>query len=820
LRHRKFVKSKGHKRQPGVIHSEFARINELVWEVIDVAIVLDPVNIFDRDGKDIRILKRALRKVLTVSLFNKGLVVKYYKELSAVLRHKYYAYETETPPVLTPGNIFREFQFFSFFSTWVPDHEHFERLAPFLSTRHFLPGDSKAEAKAIEDFKSISCTARLTDSSLLSEARVIAYQLGKQLSCYYRSPYKTHISLKAAGSLEKASSEGGRAAEIKSVMTSYLASQVAMASDQAGVSWGSHRNDDYEKSFLDYEDESWMGVHARAGLDSYLGKSILSKALVAAEIFSGPIPVKVITVSEPGYKARIVTTTKWFVNIVQQPMGHLLVDMLAHVPELSSGLSRSDQAWQVTAAIAGRSNDPFKEGISVLSSDLTSATDAIPRDIAATLFSGFCEGLGLYQKSKRMVDVCLKILNADRLVTYKDETFVTKRGIPMGEPLTKGILALFTYFAYKRSLNAFESRHGNVVGGHFFSAGGDDHIAIGPDEFLDGITQTLLEAGAILSETKHGKSKLAVTYCEKTLLVKNLHNRVTVRTINGLDYEKSIMVDSIKVRLLSPASKANENFDSTNCAIGKGKSLGRTLPWMIHRDTDRRRIALYRQWFFFRMDAQLARGSKIYWHLLLPEWAGGLGLGTYQDYEAIARGLPDPSRLLVKQVLAGDTHLLVKFSRFLSNVSIRGIIRDKQYTDLEERVRVLVTEQPSIEWANRWDVIDIPQNLPQRAQYAALNRAGYYLIDDAIDWLLRPIQAMYVWTKANPWSSFSSIPLKKRYASLWDLCATEADFGTVTLTVEDVENFYSYTPSGKLYNVSQIETSWSYRHMPSLHVLI
>ena len=419
-----------------------------------------------------------------------------------------------------------------------------------------------------------------------------------------------------------------------------------------------------------------------------------------------------------------------------------------------------------------------------------------------------------------MVDVCLKILQADRLVSYKDETFVTKRGIPMGEPLTKGILALFTYFAYKRSLNMFESRHGNVVGGYFFSAGGDDHIAIGPDEFLNGITQTLLDAGAILSETKHGKSKLAVTYCEKTLLVKNLPNPVTVRTINGLDYENSIMVDSIKVRLLSPSSKANENFDSTNCAIGKGKSLARTLPWMIHRDTDRRRVALYRQWFFFRMGAKLARGSKIYWHLLLPEWAGGLGMGTYQDYDQIAHNLPPPSRLLVKQVLSGDCHLLVKFSRFLSNVSIRGIVRDKQYTDLEESVRTLVLEQPSIEWSQRWDVIDIPQNLPQSTQYAELNRKGYYLIDDAVDWLLRPIQAMYVWTKANPWSSFRSVPLKQRYAALWDLCFAEGDCSEIALTTEDIENFYAYSPNGKLFNVSQIETSWSYRQMPSLHVLI
>jgi hypothetical protein len=820
LKKRIFIrKKKGRNQQPGVTHVEFARINELIWEVIDVAICLDPVSIFDREGKDIRILKRAIRKVYTVALFNKGLVVKYYKELSALLRHRYYCYETEEEPSLSPGNIFREFQYFSFFQSWKPDHEHFERLAPFLSTRHFIPGDAKAEKSAIEDFKSISCTPFEVDPALLLEARAIAHKLGTDLSPKIHFPYRTHISLKNAGSLDRSGSEGGRAAEIRDAVYRDLRSQYEMNQDAYGHSAGSSRYEEYEKCFLDLEYSYWLGVPARAGLDSELGTFIYQKACSSVNVWQGPIPVKVLTVSEPGYKARIVTTTKWFVNIVQQPVGHLLVDALRQVPELSSGLCRADQAWQVAESLTRRHSGAFREGTKVLSSDLTSATDAIPRSIAAALFEGFCEGIGFREKSPKVFELCSRILRSDRIVTYRDESFVTVRGIPMGEPLTKGILALFTYFAFKRSMNHFVSRHGNMVGGYFFSAGGDDHIAIGPIEFLNGITDSLTSAGAILSKTKHGVSSVAVTYCEKTLLVKNLHNRLNVHDINGLDYEKSIVVDSVKVRLMSPSSKANEVFDSTNCAIGKGKSLGRTLPWMIHRDTDIRRIALIRHWFFFRMGAKLAPKSKIYWHLLLPEWCGGLGLGLYTDYKSIADNLPMPSFVLVRQILRGDDHLLPHFSRFLSNCSVRGIARNASYTETELRAYALVSQQPSISWSERWNVCDMSHDLPERSQYMALNRQGYYLIDDAVDWLMRPIQAMKVWTEKKPWGSFDNPPLKQRYAVLWDLCEKEPAEDD-PLTVDDVMQFFKYRPQRRLYCISEIEESWSFKQMPSLDVYL
>jgi hypothetical protein len=804
------------KRQVPAYGGDLRKTEELVWEVIDLLICFDP-SCFDTRG-DLSIIKRTIRRVIALSLFNRGLVVSMYKELSGYMRHKYYRYQTDQEPELAPENVFREFLRLSYFSTWTDDHEHFERLAPFLSTRHFIPGDAKASTKSLEDFRKVSTTPFPVEPGLLSEAHAIAHALGAELSKRVHFPYKTHVSFKTAGSYDTAASNGGRAQEIKNYLSGVLRRECEQNVD--GISWGSSRYEEESRQYLDYDGDQWCGIYTRVGLDSLVGTRALRGALVAAENHSGPIPVKVITVSEPGYKARIVTTTKWWVNLVQQPVGHMLVESLSKVPELCSGLSRTDQAWQVARSLSLRSNGPFPHEMDVLSSDLTSATDAIPRELASRLFQGFCEGIGFKKSNERLYSVCSKILSSKRIVTCAIGEFETIRGVPMGEPLTKGILALFTYVAFRRSYLRYENKYGLFRDGYFFTAGGDDHLAIGPPEFLSGITETLVSMGAILSSTKHGSSRLAVTYCEKTLLVKNITNKLSIRDINGLGYEKSIMIDSVKVRLLSPSSKSNELFDNVNCAIGKGKSLGRTLRWMIHRDSDVRRIGLIRSWFLFRMGDKIPLRSKIFWHLMLPEWCGGLGLSTEADYERIGQRLPLASKVMIREALRGDRRLVRMFSKLLSNSSIRGIELTPKLTSMQEKIRDMVLALPPLSWSERFTVVDCDPNSPPTVVYRELNKQGYYLVDDAVDWIMRPVVAQEMFLAKNPWSPFKQVSIKKRYAIMWDK-AIPSPIEEFDLTVEEVKNFLALEEDGALFNISVLQANPIYRSkMPSMDVTI
>jgi hypothetical protein len=213
---------------------------------------------------------------------------------------------------------------------------------------------------------------------------------------------------------------------------------------------------------------------------------------------------------------------------------------------------------------------------------------------------------------------------------------LTSTGIPMGDPGTKGLLMLHSLCAEEEA--ALEQTLGRPptvddllevnpvdVPGRHFAAAGDDHLGIGPESYLQGIGDCHVRNQMVISEGKHLISKgeyHAASYCERILF-----QGPDTKYLGSTNYSEHPVVDSVKVRLISPESKDREKGENTNPCIGKGGLLFKQLTWappgwekFFYQQVPAR--------FFQRMRKflpKLSNGS-IDPRVELPKSLGGLGL--------------------------------------------------------------------------------------------------------------------------------------------------------------------------------------------------
>jgi len=373
-----------------------------------------------------------------------------------------------------------------------------------------------------------------------------------------------------------------------------------------------------------------------------------------------------------------VTTGPYWLNVLQQGLAHQLKDILKGHPSVRSSLQKTDQAWQSLYLF---SQQGYPEDYSCLSSDLKEATDHIPKVVALQLLSGFLQGTGL---RTNLGEIALDLLRMDR--TFIGPGFVSEnqtRGVMMGEPLTKCILSIMNLVIEEL---AYRKHHGiNVVVSFYkndplrtYHVGGDDHLAIGPKQYLDYITCYHERFGNQISYGKHGISRIAVKYCEKVLDIRNIYKPWCLRTINDTTeaYETSPFVDSIKVRLLSPTTKSIDVVSDRNTGIGKGISLGRTLKWLNRDHFPTKWVKMVRDRFFERMGSLLPdRSSGVYWQLMLPSYWGGLNLYTDDEVEQLYKKLPSLTLSIMEGYATGEdssTSGVRELRKFLTNYSYRG----------------------------------------------------------------------------------------------------------------------------------------------------
>jgi hypothetical protein len=817
----------------GRTETEIRRIEELIHGIIDSLLLFDTDLFIEKGGR--KLVRTIVRKCLTMGPYNVGLLVTYWKELTNYLYNRLAGFE---PVSCKPG----KGNPFACLLIWPKvlrilnhidvDKYLLEAFAHLTSTRQLPTADRRAETKALRVFFESVEEPYPLDIEFLNQVSAVAERIGEKCTNLNERKIisKPHISMSCAGSYYATTLEGGRGKEIRESLISrltvipeedelietpfgklscpkgkerwrYWCRQVPYTHYEATPFGTAIQEEEFNKLHLYYQ-----------GFDEAIGSQILVTSYLDYldwKLTGLAIPCRVLTVPEPGFKARIVTTGPYWLNILQQGLSHQLQCIMKGHPSVRSSFQKTDQAWQSLYLF---NQQGYPKDYLCLSSDLKEATDHIPKEIAVRLFTGFLQGCGL---RTNLGEIALDLLKMDRCFISRE--FVSEkqtRGIMMGEPLTKGLLSIMNLvveeFAYRKY-------HNIELGKSFFKSdplrtfhvGGDDHLAIGPKQYLDYITEIHLKCGNHLSVNKHGTSALAVKYCEKVLQISNIYSAWSLKAINNStkDYECSPFVDSIKVRLLSPTTKSYDVAPDRNVAIGKGMSLGRTLKWLNKDHFDPKWVKMVRDRFFQRMGSLLPdRSSGVFWQLMLPSYWGGLDLYLPGETPELYSKLPALTLSIMEGYLQdGDTsHCGQKeLSKFLTNYSFRGYrLNETEVEAMTTHIeQVIKVHLPSKKWGELKREVDPLGELSARELSDRIYQEGWHSESDIKDELLRPILFKEILLGTDKPSPYNTVRLKTRYAKLWNLVYQ----GEPQLSFENFETLLKTRPVDLFYKVGYPE---------------
>jgi len=301
----------------------------------------------------------------------------------------------------------------------------------------------------------------------------------------------------------------------------------------------------------------------------------------------------------------------------------------------------------------------------------------------------------------------------EKMVSSLEEPILTDTAILMGDPGCKGVLTLHNLVAEEEA--ALELKLGRPVEladlhkanpitfpWRHFSCAGDDHTAIGPDEYLDNIGKCHEKNQMVLSKGKHVRSKIGGFYCERVIL--RLDD--TVLTRPSKDYNQHALVDSVKVRLLSPETKDRESEVETNPAIGKARLLYKQLSWSPP-GWERTLSVLVQRRFLGRMRKYLPKGPSgdLARIIELPSVLGGLSMHPprFSDWDlenVLAELTPQHLRILDHLFRGGVLDSMAKraLSRYSSDRYARGI-------PLDDAVDLIIDSLFDLSWTKEESVV-------------------------------------------------------------------------------------------------------------------
>jgi hypothetical protein len=352
----------------------------------------------------------------------------------------------------------------------------------------------------------------------------------------------------------------------------------------------------------------------------------------------------------------------------------------------------------------------------------------------------------------------------------------TTTGIMMGEAIAKPSLTILNlaveelaYLTYKNRLDLLGTHLPSPYSSwRYIHIGGDDHLAVGPPTYLDEITNKHISAGSHIDPGKHGRSNICVKYTERCINVCNIPIGKPIHE----DYEKSIIIDSIKVRLLERGQSTMLKKDNKNVAIGKSAQLGTALEWLPKSEEfwpEDKKDSI-RSLFIERMGPLLPRKAvnpKAFWAIHLPRILGGYGLGEKSKIKYYLDNSPLPTQWLLEKALEGNdiTEDLKIFRKLNSNISSRGI---ESIQKLKEDISGQIKEDPSLHGAVDWKFISeqFPDDNPRRTLAIARN-SNWMSVEDFADYSTRGTLFETLLTGSEPQKQFNTRRFVDTYRKVW-----------------------------------------------------
>jgi hypothetical protein len=349
-----------------------------------------------------------------------------------------------------------------------------------------------------------------------------------------------------------------------------------------------------------------------------------------------------------------------------------------------------------------------------------------------------------------------------------DEPYLTSNGVMMGDGGTKGLLTLFSLIAEAESRSeyptvnlisehydpwdssarlqqgqheSFTRRH-QMLGfdssqwdkelrmPHLYRIAGDDQGEFGSRKKLLRTSECQRMNQMIVSEDKDFISPVALLLCER-MLIRTQYNRISA-DVTKSPYEETYMVDSLKMRLFSPYTKAQDGFNEPNPAIGKSKVLSKQLKEL---PSSWKQIAshLAPNRFLSRMMRFLPRDTKgsIDPIVYLPRQFGGFGL-KQPDWNGIIGVLDSLSTehcLLIQLLIEGssDDRIQWVLESFMKDRFARGVkFEDKPIGFVLSELNMNLDPAPlELNATARREHIDLGEFTGFQAKKQRLKAVGY-----------------------------------------------------------------------------------------------
>jgi len=158
--------------------------------------------------------------------------------------------------------------------------------------------------------------------------------------------------------------------------------------------------------------------------------------------------VRISLVAELG-KYRAITVSHLAHAVLLHVLSHVFLEFLRVIPSSESGVKAANHAWNFFKRLSHKNpsgNFIFDNEGFMFSTDFEQATDFVDHDVGRSLLANLCRLFGI---PKWYAETCTFALCAPRQVEYLDpegktlEMFLTKRGMLMGDPVTKVILHVY-----------------------------------------------------------------------------------------------------------------------------------------------------------------------------------------------------------------------------------------------------------------------------------------------------------------------------------------------------------------------------------------
>nr|QGV56801.1 RNA-dependent RNA polymerase-like protein [Matryoshka RNA virus 1] len=730
------------------------------------------------EKENANIFRDLVRKMFYVGTFNLDLLVDDWKNFSRSLFHQYA--ETEViggRPTISRTNIYKRLLGVSTFKNLDSSFRSFQILGHLLSTRQFPFMGKRCEEKSLKRFEEVVTSLHEVKASHLSRMGEAAFYIGRKCRLYHVPHNVGHFSINSSGDYEFSTSEGGNALGVRTLMIEVLGRRSDVVEEMTPWGYVQHNTDleiwrylyretpILEGSFLEPLTSGFPKEQPGRlrGLDEVIGRQLM----YAAWKKSVRVPtVRCSTVAEMGNKARIVTVGPAWLQILQAPLAHTLKHMMWNHPSVFSSFHRQDQAWMAVIMISKSKLTNFDE---VLSSDLKDATNAQGVTLTRHLVRQFLRGYGL--RPNPYVDFVIDLIGPREIVLPTGRRILSRRGIMMGEPMAKPCLTLLNlcveYCAWRKYKVKYDRAN---LHRRLFHIGGDDHLVIGPRPYLNYMTKFHLLSGSQIEGGVHGTSRIAVRYVERVLFIGNFSKR---KPHDPKNYPESMIVETIKVRILERGYLLPIIKDNKNVAIGKSSTISACLKWMPkHPLWPEWHKQMIRGLFVSRMGSwlpNLRKHPKCFNSIMLPKFFGGYGLAMsdLEEYTAYTKA-SRPLQWIIAAVC--DDHPqwregIRELSRLNRNLSKRGDTKCLKFEqDIIEQLMMVLNDRLS--WKQLEEKFPSPHG--PRGTVAEAQRAGYMSIRRFADEATRGVIFQNLVSEPHKISNFNTQPYRKTMGIVWE----------------------------------------------------